>query len=141
MTSERFPSGPWTGFYTYIPKHKHRMDLELTFANGNLSGAGSDDVGRFLVKGRYDDAHGECHWTKTYIGAHDVFYQGYREGKGIWGRWEVQSWSHGGFHIWPKHAEEGEQDAQHEAQSEPAEAVSTELNPAAFVSRLALESQ
>ena len=130
MMSERFPSGPWTGFYSYTPQQKHRMDLDLTFANGNLSGTGNDDVGLFLVKGRYDEAGCECYWTKTYIRAHDVFYRGYREGKGIWGRWEIQAWSHGGFHIWPKCEEEGQQESRHEAVSEPAEAVGTELTPA-----------
>lgn len=135
--SERFPSGPWTGFYTYTPQRKHRMDLDLSFANGNLTGAGSDDLGRFLLKGRYDEVSCECHWVKTYIGAHDVFYRGYREGKGIWGRWEIQSWCHGGFHIWPKSAAAGEPDA--EAESEPAEAVGTELNPTALDGRQMLE--
>jgi len=99
------------------------MDMDLTFANGNLSGSGSDDVGRFLIKGRYDESTSECYWTKTYIGAHDVFYGGYREGKGIWGRWEIQSTFHGGFHIWPKGAPEGNQDAVHEAESQTVDAV------------------
>lgn len=108
------------------------MDLELTFSNGNLSGAGNDDIGRFLVKGRYDEASYECYWTKSYIEAHDVFYRGYREGKGIWGRWEIRSSSHGGFHIWPKGAEEGAQEVRHETESEPAEAVGAEHNPAAL---------
>ena len=27
----------------------------------------------------------ECDWTKTYVGARDVYYCGSREGKGIWG--------------------------------------------------------
>src|SRR5262245_8906003 len=104
MTNDRFPSGPWIGFYNYTRQNKHRMDLELTFANGSLSGSGGDDVGRFLISGRYNEASSECYWTKRYIGAHDVFYRGYREGKGIWGRWEIHSWIHGGFHIWPRNA-------------------------------------
>ena len=41
-------------------------------------------------------------WTKTYIGAHDVFYRGFREGKGIWGTWEILWDARGGFHIWPR---------------------------------------
>ena len=28
--------------------------MHLTFANGNMTGEGNDDVGRFLIKGRYD---------------------------------------------------------------------------------------
>jgi hypothetical protein len=101
VSDERFPSGPWVGFYTYTPANKHRMELSLTFAGGRLRGEGLDDVGPFTVKGGYDAAAGECYWTKTYLGAHSVYYRGYREGKGIWGRWEISTLTHGGFHIWP----------------------------------------
>ena len=76
-----------------------------------MTGDGVDCVGRFLIKGRYDAAALECHWTKTYIGAHDVFYRGFREGKGIWGTWEIGLWARGGFHIWPRHEGEGEQES------------------------------
>ena len=61
MNEPLFPSGPWTGFYNYHPGDKHRMELNLTFANGNLRGDGLDDVGRFLIKGRYDSTSGECY--------------------------------------------------------------------------------
>jgi len=27
------------------------MELQLTFANGNMSGDGVDDIGRFLIQG------------------------------------------------------------------------------------------
>ena len=101
MSEELFPTGPWTGFYSYAPQDKHRMDLHLTFANGHMTGAGNDDVGAFVVKGRYDSTSLECHFTKGYLGAHEVYYHGYREGKGIWGRWEINALDHGGFHIWP----------------------------------------
>jgi hypothetical protein len=37
-----------------------------------------------------------------------VFYRGFREGKGIWGTWEISVIGHGGFHIWPLAAGEGE---------------------------------
>jgi len=102
MSDKMYPSGPWTGFYNYTPKDKHRMDLHLTFTNGRITGEGNDDVGPFVIKGQYDAQSAECHWTKTYAGAHDVFYRGFREGKGIWGTWEIREQSHGGFHIWPK---------------------------------------
>ena len=77
------------------------MDLDLTFANGLMSGDGRDDIGLFLIKGKYDAQSRECHWTKSYLGGHDVFYRGFREGKGIWGTWEINLFGHGGFHIWP----------------------------------------
>jgi hypothetical protein len=84
------------------------MQLHLTFANGVISGDGNDDIGRFLIKGRYDIQSAECHWTKGYVGSHDVFYRGFREGKGIWGTWEIAILNHGGFHIWPKQAGDAE---------------------------------
>jgi len=95
------------------------MDLHLTFAEGTIDGAGNDDVGVFLILGRYNAASGECDWTKTYPGSHDVYYRGFREGKGIWGTWEIGLLAHGGFHIWPK----GE--AKDEIEAESKEASST----------------
>ena len=118
-----FPSGPWTGFYNYgSSARKHRMDLALTFGNHNISGDGRDDVGLFLISGRFDDANGECYWTKTYVGSHDVYYRGFRVGKGIWGLWELPNDS-GGFHIWPLGEEEGERERETQEEPVPAESV------------------
>jgi hypothetical protein len=127
MNEPLFPSGPWTGFYNYHPGDRHRMDLHLTFTNGNLSGDGNDDLGRFLIKGRYDAANRECHWTKSYIGAHDVFYRGFREGKGIWGTWEINLYGHGGFHIWPRRAGDAETQSESVSQTEPVDAIAAEV--------------
>jgi len=104
-----FPSGPWTGFFLQpqLPG-KHRMELHLTFQNGVMTGEGRDWVGNFTIRGRYDVATGQCHWTKRYLGKHDVFYNGFNEGKGIWGVWEIAATANagvklrGGFHIWPE---------------------------------------
>jgi hypothetical protein len=113
-----FPSGPWTGFYNYgRSTRRHRMDLVLAFANHTVSGDGSDDIGQFVVTGRFDEDNGECHWTKTYLGGHDVYYRGFREAKGIWGLWDLPNES-GGFHIWPLGQEEGDRD--HRSAEEPA---------------------
>jgi hypothetical protein len=106
-TDPRFPSGPWVGFFLQkeIPG-KHTMELRLNFANGSMTGEGRDWVGPFVIRGRYTVADGKCYWTKRYLGKHDVYYQGYNEGKGIWGRWELATSSgrylHGGFHIRPE---------------------------------------
>jgi hypothetical protein len=89
------------------------MDLELSFREGRIEGVGVDDVGRFVIRGRYDREALECWWTKTYLGGHDVFYRGFREGRGIWGTWEITALDHGGFHIWPR--TEGETEAAVEA--------------------------
>ena len=102
------------------------MDLDLTFAAGKLSGDGNDDVGRFMVHGEYDAKSLECSWTKTYIGRHDVFYRGYREGKGIWGTWEIPPHSHGGFNIWPKRIGEGKKETAAAAEPMPVAATATE---------------
>jgi hypothetical protein len=126
MSDFLFPSGPWTGFYNYRPGDRHRMELRPTFVNGNMSGDGIDDVGRFLIKGRYDAASRECYWTKTYVGAHDVFYRGFREGKGIGGTWEITIQYHGGFHIWPRQAGEGEATTEETASADPVDAIATQ---------------
>lgn len=111
-----FPSGPWRGFYNY-PRDpgRHRMDLDLEFRGGRLQGRGTDDVGFFLIAGTYDRESLEVTWRKTYPGSHHVSYRGFREGKGIWGTWNIAVLFHGGFHIWPKAA--GDSDAAHEEAS------------------------
>ena len=98
------------------------MELHLTFRQGQMTGEGRDVVGAFIVRGQYTLADGKCHWTKRYLGKHDVFYQGYNEGKGIWGVWEIPTTreygtQRGGFHIWP----EGMSDPTKPALSEQAE--------------------
>ena len=104
-TDPRFPSGPWTGFF--LQKEfpgRHFMELSLTFHQGTMTGEGRDWVGQFIFRGHYTVEDGKCWWTKRYIGRHDVFYQGYNEGKGIWGTWEIPGGHgryRGGFHIWP----------------------------------------
>lgn len=130
VSDDLFPSGPWTGFYNYFPGDKHRMDLALTFANGEMTGDGNDDVGRFTIKGRYDVANRECYWTKHYVGAHGVHYRGFREGKGIWGTWEINSLSHGGFHIWPKAAGAGDIDSRSAEEALPADVADAIAAPA-----------
>jgi hypothetical protein len=107
-TDPRFPSGPWTGFFLQrlILPPKVMMELRLTFREGVMEGEGRDRVGAFLIRGRYSVADGRCHWTKRYIGKHDVYYKGFNEGKGIWGLWEIPTEPDinygGGFHIWPE---------------------------------------
>jgi hypothetical protein len=107
-TDPRFPSGPWTGFFLQrLVPGRHLMELRLTFQKGAITGEGRDWVGEFIVRGRYDLADGRCHFTKRYLAKHDVFYQGFNEGKGIWGTWEIPAktdllFQKGGFHIWPE---------------------------------------
>jgi hypothetical protein len=121
MSDANYPSGPWVGFYTYHPGDKHRMDLHLSFTNGVLTGSGNDDIAPFVISGRYDAANGECYWTKIYPGSHDVFYRGFRDGKGIWGTWEIRLDSRGGFHIWPRARGEGDAASEPAGRAEPAD--------------------
>lgn len=120
MSETLFPSGHWTGFYTYVPQDKHRMDMHLTFARGSIAGEGNDDIGAFFIRGKYDPATKECYWTKSYPASHDVFYRGFREGKGIWGKWELDRLT-GGFHIWPRSEGTGDLDAKTTEESKPVE--------------------
>src|SRR5580704_9018971 len=102
-TDPRFPSGRWTGFFVQpVIPGRHLMELHLTFRNGSLTGEGRDWVGKFILSGRYDTRDGRCHWTKRYLGKHDVYYKGFNEGKGIWGTWDIPPEWRGGFHIWPE---------------------------------------
>ncbi|MBM4068105.1 MAG: hypothetical protein FJ271_04075 [Planctomycetes bacterium] len=141
-TDPRFPSGPWTGFFLQpaLPG-RHLMELHLTFRHGQITGQGRDWVGKFLIRGRYELADGKCHWTKRYLGKHDVFYKGFNEGKGIWGVWEISAeqnlgfTSRGGFHIWPEGMPDPTQPTLseeadlplHVDEAEPAEEVLTPL--------------
>ena len=105
------------------------MDLDLTFSNGNMTGIGCDNIGRFLIRGRYVLATQECYWTKSYIGAHDVFYRGFREGRGIWGLWEIGASARGGFHIWPLRSHNAQIRKIKEEQSQPAKTAGAEAFP------------
>jgi hypothetical protein len=78
------------------------MELQLSFRRGLMSGEGRDMIGEFLIRGQYSVDNGKCRWTKTYIGKHDVAYNGYNEGRGIWGLWDIPPTWRGGFHIWPE---------------------------------------
>jgi hypothetical protein len=78
------------------------MELHLEFSQGAVKGEGRDYIGDFVVTGRYSVDDGKCHWSKRYIKKHDVFYEGYNEGRGIWGTWEIPPTWRGGFHIWPE---------------------------------------
>jgi hypothetical protein len=102
-TDPRFPSGPWAGYFLQreLPG-RHLMEMRLTFRDGEFRGEGRDRVGPFTFRGRYSVADGKCQWVKQYLGRHRVFYQGYNEGKGIWGVWTLPPYYRGGFHIWPE---------------------------------------
>ena len=76
-----------------------------------------------MISGRFEQTSGECHWTKTYVAAHDVFYSGVRSGRGISGTWEIQDATSGGFRIWPLASGSGDDDGEIADKAEPVEAV------------------
>lgn len=119
-SDDRFPSGRWQGYFLQrsLGETKRRMELDLTFREGRITGDGRDGVGPFTIKGRYDVADGTCFWTKRYP-AHDVFYKGYAEGKGIWGTWEIELNDRDGFRIWPKGSGEGEEQSDRREETPP----------------------
>jgi hypothetical protein len=138
-SDDRFPSGPWEGFFLQpmLTKDRVWMELILTFREGTVTGEGRDRVGKFVVRGRYTTDDGKCWFSKRYIGKHDVHYSGFNEGKGIWGVWELITppWR-GGFHVWPvgmadptKLRTAAEADVPAEAQAIPVPAE-TEMVPA-----------
>lgn len=119
-TDDRFPSGPWTGYYVQQGQ-RGQQDLILNFRDGEAEGSGSDAGGDFLVQGRYDADRARCTLTKTYPGSHEVEYEGAADDSGIWGTWLLYSMfgqvgipaDRGTFHIWPtakgnQHAERAE---------------------------------
>jgi hypothetical protein len=117
-----FPSGPWRGYWLYPHRPaRHKMRLDLKFAAGRVMGDGDDEVGYFVINGRYDAETGDVHWTKTYPRRHQVFYSGRRDTRGISGMWEIHSWYSGGFAIWPGESEEGPAEIEHVEEQLPVE--------------------
>ena len=99
--NKNFVSGEWCGFY--IEPHRTGrgwMHLYLAFENGQIRGEGTDYVGPWVASGEYDEGTGLCHWTKQYVGKHQVSYAGKCGDNGIQGNWRI--FSEGPFHIWPK---------------------------------------
>lgn len=121
--STEFPSGPWRGHWLEPGGDaRHRMRLDLKFAAGRMMGDGDDEVGYFVINGRYESETGECLWTKTYPGRHQVVYFGQGNGRGISGDWEIKGQRSGGFAIWPGESEEGASEIEH-AQEELPEVI------------------
>lgn len=123
-----FPSGDWEGFYKYpyTGLRQGKMECFLNFKAGVVTGGGSDPVGAFTWKGAYDTKALTCQMTKYYA-SHTVSYNGHVDENGIWGTWQISSYTKGGFHIWPKKGgnEEEEVEAQEERVEEEMETLQT----------------
>jgi hypothetical protein len=89
-----FTSGTWTAFWTaypdWAPPAESAHSLELTFADGRVSGEGTDWVGEFVIGGTYDEATQRVAYTKAYVGKHSIEYTGQRDAEGnISGEWQL----------------------------------------------------
>lgn len=109
----RFPSGRWAGWWQQLST-RGRMELDLSFARGRICGDGRDWVGAFVLSGSYDPAIGACTLLKSYLGQHDVDYDGVASTNGIRGTWRLidrqtrKFVDFGPFHIWPVSRNVGE---------------------------------
>ena len=65
------------------------------------------------------------YWTKTYISAREVFYRGFREGKGIWGYGNCLT-SQAAFTSGHLDRGEGEEDYGSAEEPAPVEALAAE---------------
>jgi hypothetical protein len=62
----------------------------LHFADGQVTGSGTDVIGRFTFSGTYDETTGEVRMVKQYVGRHRVLYVGRPDGEGsIQGTWSI----------------------------------------------------
>lgn len=102
----RFPSGDWHGFFiqnSICRGRRFPMSLNLSFLRGNMTGEGSDWVGKFIIKGTYELKIGKTCFHKRYLKAHDIYYEGFASRPGICGVWSLlRDIDRGGFVIWPK---------------------------------------
>jgi hypothetical protein len=96
---ERFPTGEWTGHYTYAGAVGSNMDLCLDFYAGLIHGTACDAAGASSITGSYDE-HGRVSFIKRYA-AHRVLYSGVAEGEAIVGSWLIHPRGHGTFRIRP----------------------------------------
>lgn len=92
-------SGPWVGFWVQRGL-RGSMGLALTFANGLITGTGSDLIGAFRLNGSYT-ADGDVSLLKTYAW-HVVEYKGKWDGQMIAGIWRIKYEGSGAFEIWPE---------------------------------------
>lgn len=88
-------SGTFTQFDTDYEMHFDNMYMDI---NGNICGAGSDDIGDFIINGQ-DDGDTEVYFIKQYKGAHAVHYKGESDGSTVTGTWEIPGNCDGTFDL------------------------------------------
>jgi hypothetical protein len=102
-----YPSGTWRGYWEQEVFGRQPMEgLTLCFADGVITGHGSDVIGPFVFRGNYE-ADGSVALTKQYLGRHRVHYQGVWDGEGtIHGIWSIPPFHHGKFALMPDYSAE-----------------------------------
>ena len=107
--------GRWRGWYAYAGNGLHHpMELRLSQKADRVTGAGSDDIGQFTVRGRCAD-DGNLSWLKSYL-THSVDYEGRCQGRFIRGAWRLAG-ATGTFCLWPDGSKPGAVEAK--AQKKP----------------------
>ena len=89
MKPDRSPrSAPCDGWWEQRWFGRRPMNqLRLAFAPPMLEGSGTDCIGPFLLDGVISQGGGVS-LQKTYLGQHDVAYEGHYDGEGrMWGEW------------------------------------------------------
>ena len=89
LETDRGYSGRWVGYFLQRPlPGRSYMELGLTFRNGQMTGEVRDWVGEFVIRAPTPRRWGR-HWTQALHRPARRFHNGYNEGKGIWGVWEI----------------------------------------------------
>ena len=98
-----FPSGQWEGFWVQESYGRQPMTpFFLNFEGDEISGSGTDIIGKFIFAGEYDEKSGQVLLVKQYIGKHRVIYIGQPDGEGsIQGTWKIGEYCKGPFLIRP----------------------------------------
>ena len=90
MTAHSNPRAtPCEGWWEQRWFGRRPMDhLRLDFAPPRIEGSGTDVIGPFVLDGVIT-AGGGVSLQKTYVGKHDVIYDGHYDGEGrMWGTWK-----------------------------------------------------
>ncbi|VDI48491.1 Hypothetical predicted protein [Mytilus galloprovincialis] len=68
-------TGHWSGFYKQHDR-QHPFELDIVFMEGNVTGEGIDQIGKFTIAGTCDVSSRRIQFRKQYKGAHSVNYSG-----------------------------------------------------------------
>ncbi|CDW75855.1 UNKNOWN [Stylonychia lemnae] len=87
----------WSGFWI-MAADKGEMNFErLHIAKEIVYGKGNDQIGDFIIFGKYEYSNGKMKFRKQYIGKHFVTYIGVisNQGKTVKGDWKIKSQNKG----------------------------------------------